>query len=543
MADSAAEAVAESCPICDVSLPAEGTTCPTCGFPRALLPEARVAVQGQESARQEAAAAQAAAEAGPGTVVLPFEPSGPTIPPPTSAGLDLEQTAVALQASLRVAQLLGLDTAGVATALASAAMESARGSLPQAKQLLQTAYDQLEPEIGKSFEGLAVELEDQEGRLREGGIAADVAREVARARRSYEEGSRIEAVETLQRTRVQMNELEAAWKQVKETLLRVDTLREVGKKLAMDLSRPDERLIQVRQLLSEVNLSAATLGEAGTHAAAALVLLHEQVRNQIALLGQEAIVGMKEHPLDREQGEKAQARLKQVLSHARSGRLKEAAEEMIQFRATFLPQLPPLGGAAGPAEAAATEAAPAAPTSEAGGERPAPAAAASPSATVPSTPVATSTAVVAGPEASPAPTSPTASSPGPSGSTTPVGEGGRTAPTLAPSSSVPPGTESAPSPAALAAAAVPSATASVPSASPPPAETPAAPAASGKRGAAEIVADARELGAKLKARQAQKKDVRRASTLLKELTSLIKAGKLVEADAKLVEVRDALTGD
>lgn len=501
-------ALAENCAICDSNLPDSTPKCPTCGFPTLLLPEARVALE--EERKEKAAAAPPPAPAPMVTMVLPFAEATAAMPPVNAGALTMDQAAVALQASLKIAQLLGMDTTEVANALTSAAMSAARGSLPEAQKVLQDAYDKLEPETSQKFESLAVSLEEQEGRLREEGIAADVAREVSRARRAYDEGARIDAVEALQKAAKQMGELETAWKTVKETLLRIDTLREVGKHLGMDLSKVDERLTEVRQTLSEENLSASALNEAGTQGGAALVLLHEQVRNQIALLGQDAIRALKAHPPPAAQREKAELRLKQVLAHARAGRLKEASEEMVAFRTTFLGAAEP-GAAASPATAASS--APA--TSSATAAVAKLIAAAEPAAT-PATP---------SPEASTSAASPSAEAATPSA--VPTAAEAAAAPKAAPEASAAPPEEKRPS---------------TPSAPAAPATAEAAPAGPA-RPLGEIIAEARTLGAKLKERQKKKQDVKDASARLKELLDLIKAGKVAEADKKLREVRAALGED
>jgi hypothetical protein len=490
-------ALTESCAICDGGLDGEPTKCPTCGFPTVLLPEAKEAIAEEDKERKAAIGAAATAPLAM-SIVLPFPEVAQSPPPPNAGALTAEQTAIALQASMRVAQLLGMDTTEVGAALTSAAMSVARGGLAEAQKVLQDAYDKLEPETTQRFEALAVSLEEQEGRLREEGIAADVAREISRSRRAFDEGARIEAVEALQKAAKGLGELESAWKTVKETLLRIDTLREVGKRLGMDLTKVDERLVEVRKTLSEENLSAAALNDAGTQAGAALVLLHEQVRNQIALLGQEAIRSLKAHPPPPSEREKAETRLKQVLAHARAGRLKEASEEMVSFRHQFLgiaPEPAEGGAAATPAATPATAvAAPAAAAAAAAETAPSP-----PSTTEPSaTPVETPKAEVG------APPTPSVAPERPSGVATPS----------------PPAKEE-------------------PLAEEPPAPK-AAPSTPAARSVSDIVAEARTLGAKMKEQQKRKKDVKRSANLLKEVTDLVKAGKLPEADEKLSALRASL---
>ncbi len=542
--------IVEICPICDSEIDSGQAKCASCGFPTALLPEARKAIQEEAPEGGPQGPAPTGPEgtvdplsAGtsrggreevrePAAVVLPLGPSGPTAPPTTAAGLDMEKTAVALQSSLRVAQLLGMETTDVASALTNAAMAAARGAMGESLKVLQGAYDKMEPEITARFEALSTQLEEQEGRLREEGIAADVAREVSRSRKVFEEGARIEGVDLLLRSQRSLNELESAWKQVKETLLRVDSLRETGQKLGMDLSKADERLGQVRETLAESNLSAATLQEAGTQASAALVLLHEQVRNQVALLGQQAIRSLKAHPPPSGQREKAESRLKAILGHARAGRLKEASEEMIQFRSLFLtPEAVAARPAPPPAEARVppepvTEVAPAAEAVK-GDE------AATSAGSVPPTPA----------PSEPAPAEPSPSS-APEQPATREAQPAETAPVQETS---PPAEEpqSAPTPPAAARGsrrrtAPAEAPKPAPETAPEEGTSTAAPTAPAPRNLTEIITEARDLGLKVRDRQKKRESIGNAATLLKEITVLVKAGKAADAELKLKEIRAEL---
>lgn len=480
------------------------------------------------------------------SVIIPFPAALVTRPPANASSLNLEQTGLALQTSLKVAQLIGMDTSDVATALTSAAMAAARGSTDEAHKILQEAYDRLEPAIGQRFEHLVVSLEEQEGRLREEGIAADVAREISRSRRAFDEGARLEAVDAMNRASHQMAELEGAWKQVKETLLRVDTLRDVGKKLGMDLSTADERLGQVRETLGESRLTAATLTEAGTQASAALVLLHEQVRNQIALLGQEAIRSLKAHPPPPGQREKAETRLKTILGHARAGRLKEASDEMVQFRTAFLgppregeppreaavpPSTEPVRAETGPApvtaEAAKVAAEPVAAPKE---TAPAVLPEVTPKAVGPEPPPkssgrdleaeATAAEPVSWPKSTGEPSSPR---PDPKS----VQRMEETEPTV-----VRPAEPERP---AAKVEAEPPSTKEEPAAKEKPSSSPTA--SPHARAMQQVIVVARELAVKVKERQKAKKDVKKAAALLKELTACVKEGDLHGAEQKLVEVR------
>ncbi len=536
----------ETCPICDGALGSETSRCPSCGFPTALLPEARKAVQeevAQPTPVSEGGGALPRSDTStpggiePTPVVLPILEPGPEVPPSSASGLNMEQTAVALQASLKVAQLMGLDTGDVASALTAAAMAAARGAMDESLKVLRDAYDQLEPQLGSRFESLATQLEEQEGRLREDGIAADVARDVSRSRTAFAEGARIEAVEVLTRAQRALAELEGAWKQVKDTLHKVDGLRETGMKLGMDMSKADERLGQVRETLAEPSLSAATLQEAGTQASAALVLLHEQVRNQIALLGQQAIRSLRAHPPPPGEREKAETHLKAILGHARAGRLKEASEEMIDFRGSFLsPARPSSDPGAAPSEAG-----------EAGTTEPAP--------SVPASSEGVSSATSAEAPASAFANAGDAASP-PSSGELPTGpgmgrsEGDEAVPTAGSTTSdraqeAPSASEPSPSRSGSASSAEPTSTpasgvTSEAHIEPSAPETGEEHAPAPPRSLAQIIAEARELGVQVRDRQKKKQRIGKAGSLLKELTVLVKAGKAAEAEAKLAEIREEL---
>ncbi|MDE1881814.1 MAG: hypothetical protein KGI89_14875 [Euryarchaeota archaeon] len=532
----------EVCPICDGQIEGGLPRCPSCGFPTALLPEARKAIEEEAPSSAKAGAdsrgTSPSSDTGhaPAPVVLPVEVLGPSPPPASAAALNIEQTGIALQAALKIAQLLGMETADVASAMTQAAMAAAKGSTDESLKILQQAYDRMEPQIGSRFEALAVQLEEQEGRLREEGIAADVAREVSRGRKTFDEGARIEAVETLQHAQRAMNELENAWKQVKETLLRIDTLRETGQRLGMDLARADERLGQVRATLGEENLSAATLQEAGTQASATLVLLHEQVRNQIALLGQEAIRSLKAHPPPAEQREKAEARLKMVLAHARAGRLKEASDEMVRFRADFMkPATPRPAEEVAPAPTATVAARATASVSAPSEELPRP----SPPSREEAAPVPPRTSR----EEEPSPPKQGDETPRPQ-EATPVPSQDEAAPQPPTEAATPPEPAAVPKPREEEPTAAPA----TPLKEEPPREEKrptrgkgaAARRAPSGRTLTEIITEARDLGLAVRDRQKKKKGIGNAATLLKELTVLVKAGKAPEADEKLLEIRKEL---
>ncbi len=338
-----AKEVEQHCPICDGDLDPSGIRCPHCGFPAALLSEARRALEAEDESERTEFASSASPPTG--GYDAPSSPPEETVPE-TSGTLasEVEDLALSLQGNLRVAQSLELDPTGTAEALATAAMSAARGRLEDSRRTLLSALEALEPALAHRFDEAASNLEEREGRLREDGVAADVARELSRARTAFREGAKFEAVSALKVADEELNELERDWKHLKETLLRIDAFREVGHRLGLDLAPIDARLLRVRGSLADETLSAEDLREAGSQAAATLILVHEQVRQNLldrALSATEALDRYAFPPGGRARAER---RVVSLQRHARAGRFKEAAEEFFQLRRDY-PGLLVLSGA------------------------------------------------------------------------------------------------------------------------------------------------------------------------------------------------------
>jgi hypothetical protein len=329
-----AKGLDQRCPICDGDLDAHGARCPQCGFPSALMPEARQALDAEdESERTEVSTSPSAP---PGGYDASTSPS-PAPAPEAGGNLanEVEDLALSLQGNLRVAQSLELDPTGTAEALASAAMSAARGNLEDSRRTLLSALETLEPALAQRFEEAIANLEEREGRLREDGVAADVARDLSRARTAFREGAKFEAVSALKVADEELNELERDWKHLKETLLRIDAFRDVGRRLSLDLSAIDARLQRVRGSLADETLTAEDLREAGSQAAATLILVHEQVRQHLldrALAATEALDRYGFPPGGRARAER---RVGSLQRHARAGRFKEASEELFQLRREY----------------------------------------------------------------------------------------------------------------------------------------------------------------------------------------------------------------
>jgi parvulin-like peptidyl-prolyl isomerase len=298
------------------------------------MPEARQALDAEdESERTEVSTSPSAP---PGGYDASTSPS-PAPAPEAGGNLanEVEDLALSLQGNLRVAQSLELDPTGTAEALASAAMSAARGNLEDSRRTLLSALETLEPALAHRFDEAIANLEEREGRLREDGVAADVARDLSRARTAFREGAKFEAVSALKVADEELNELERDWKHLKETLLRIDAFRDVGRRLSLDLSTIDARLMRVRGSLADETLNAEDLREAGSQAAATLILVHEQVRQHLldrALAATEALDRYGFPPGGRARAER---RVGSLQRHARAGRFKEASEELFQLRREY----------------------------------------------------------------------------------------------------------------------------------------------------------------------------------------------------------------
>jgi hypothetical protein len=343
--NSLVSAAAETgpCPICGGVLVGDAANCSSCGFPTALFPEARAALLAEDEAdRAEGSRSSEGLEGGPsGSPGEPEVAEGPG----TTLAVEVEETALALQDSLRVAQNLELDATSTAESLATAAMSAARGRLEEARATLARSSASLEPALAQRFDERCMELEEREGLLREDGVAADVAREISRARTAFREGARFEGVSSLRSADEALLELERDWKQLKETLLKIDAFRDVGGRLGLDLATLDARLHRVRLALAEESMVTEDLREASTQASAILVLMHEQVRQTLferAGRATEQLASTSLEPTSRDRAERHVALLQR---HVRAGRFKEAAEEYFLLRK----EVPEIVGASTPA--------------------------------------------------------------------------------------------------------------------------------------------------------------------------------------------------
>lgn len=413
----------------------------------------------------------------------------PAVDPAQKARLEeAEKMAMALQGDLRLAERLGVDTSDATSTLAAAALAIARGSADEAMGLLGKHAAEVARDVQWKFEASVTEIEEREGKLREDGIAADVARQVSRARSAFEAGHKLEAVQAVASIDQHLSVLEREWRTLKETLLRLDALKAIAEKLNLDTKDVSTKLSQVRAVMSDVYADTATIQEASNLASGALVLLHEQLREKVAVEAQHAAIEIKERPLPGDVQEQLESRVRAILRQAKGGRIKEAAEELVSYRdlrrsATESVAAPPT-----PVPAKEVEPEPTPPVAPAPPETPSPAVASAPE-------------VVASPPSVKAEEPPAAE---------------------------PPKVEKEPPKPPVSAPAKP-------------AESPLAPALSEGPTLKELLNEAREMASELKSAQKAGKDVKAAAGALKEATVKLKGGDLEGARIALQKAHAALT--
>ena len=313
------------CPVCGTNPSGTLDRCPTCGLSRILWTDARESLQEPPPSAGGVASGAIPKEAAAGAPAA----SGPTLEE------EMEGLARQLESTLRVGEVLHVDRAAIAAAMAQATVLLAQGQLEPAHAALKAAVTHSEEEMEAGFDSYVRELEDREGALREEGVSADVAAQLARARKIFHGKGQAEGVRVLREAEESLHVLEQEWRGLKETLLRLEGIRDVSRRLGIETAEATERLDGVRKGLASGPQTAKTLQQMAARASASLVSLHENLREKIREGVQEGALGFKDPRIPEDERRVLEGLWKQVVRHSREGHMLEAGEELVGFQETL----------------------------------------------------------------------------------------------------------------------------------------------------------------------------------------------------------------
>jgi len=313
---------AAHCPVCETQAFSEASRCEGCGLPTALFDDAAAALQ---TLRNES-------PSGPGS-------EGSARPSEAEERLareawqaEMSQLAQTLQEFQTVAQGLDVDPSPIASTLAQTALEASRGPSEEALTSLRSAVASTEKEIRQKLEGYRKDLERREEQLREMGLRADFVKEMATANAQAARGELRAAAETLRAAEESLHRLEQDWQNFRDVMARLEDLLGVAGHLGLPAETAEQRLREMREQLSSSSVSPRDLPSYSATMSAELVQLHERIRDLIRDAVRRGPMPANTEGVDPERLQELEGCWKQILRHSRSGRVKEAGEELARYR-------------------------------------------------------------------------------------------------------------------------------------------------------------------------------------------------------------------
>ncbi len=322
--------VETACPVCEHSLAPSLEHCPSCGFPLALVDEAR----GEPS----------------GATVPPAElvpvPSPPVPAPPSSQGGENAEIAHRLEERTDLLRSLGGPTPDVTPALCEAAVREAKGDAAGARDLLLAAEGRLEGESQALLRSRLVAIEERVRVLEEAGLRLGVADELRRMTGGEGAGDPAHAVVYLLEIAKHLSRLESTWKGLTTLVAETSALRAEATELGIPCPdvpprlRGPEGAVALPRDLGEDELETLVPEVART-----LVLLQEALvpalDEELGLHARTIETAADGHP----HKEAARTLHGSVAEQLRQGRLSDAVRGMASLRTTIAaletPVVPP----------------------------------------------------------------------------------------------------------------------------------------------------------------------------------------------------------
>lgn len=174
-------------------------------------------------------------------------------------------------------QDLGGDGADIASELAQAAFTEAEGRVGEVLVLLRDAQGRVSIRLKEQFDARLKQLEERQAAMITSGVSVNLGPEIDRIRIDIRAGRREAALQRIDLADRSLARMESDWRGLQGLLRQIEGLRESARLLELDVSEPDDSLRQVRVILAQPSLDVGALDHAAELAAEALMRLHDSI--------------------------------------------------------------------------------------------------------------------------------------------------------------------------------------------------------------------------------------------------------------------------
>lgn len=264
----------EQCAICDANVADDAAHCTTCGFPLAISELAARLVEELPEPEPSVLPRRGQAEA-------PAKPRTRERSAPV-AGRDpqvevVNRIARDVSHAVSLLQDLGGDGADIANELAQAAFTEAEGRVGEVLVLLRDAQGRVSIRLKEQFDARLKQLEERQVAMISAGVSINLGADIDRIRTDIRAGRREAALQRIETVDRNLSRIESDWRGLQGLLRQIESLREAARLLELDVSEPDDSLRLVRVILAQPALDVGALDHAAELAAEALMRLHDSI--------------------------------------------------------------------------------------------------------------------------------------------------------------------------------------------------------------------------------------------------------------------------
>jgi hypothetical protein len=262
------------CTVCEASVPDTAAHCTTCGFPMAMSDlAARLIVDLPEP---ESALLPRRDGSNGGNRPNARERTG------TSANRDpqvevVNRIARDVSHAVSLLQDLGGDGADISSELAQAAFTEAEGRVGEVLVLLRDAQGRVSIRLKEQYDSRLRQLEERQNAMITSGVSVNLGPEIDRIRTDVRAGRREAALQRIDLLDRNLSRMESDWRGLQGLLRQIEALRESARLLELDVTEPDDSLRQVRVILAQPALDVGALDQAAELAAEAVMRLHDSI--------------------------------------------------------------------------------------------------------------------------------------------------------------------------------------------------------------------------------------------------------------------------
>jgi hypothetical protein len=174
-------------------------------------------------------------------------------------------------------QDLGGDGGDIANELAQAAFTEAEGRVGEVLVLLRDAQGRVSIRLKEQFDARLKQLEERQAAMITSGVSINLSAEIDRIRIDLRAGRREAALQRIDLADRNLSRMESDWRGLQGLLRQIEGLRESARLLELDVSEADDSLRQVRVILAQPALDVGALDHAAELAAEALMRLHDSL--------------------------------------------------------------------------------------------------------------------------------------------------------------------------------------------------------------------------------------------------------------------------